>query len=252
MRILPVIDLAGNVVVHAVAGQRNAYRPIESLLAEDATATAIGSGFVKHFGASEVYVADLDAIGGDEPRWELYRALAATGLRLWLDCGLASEQRAALLQKATEHEPIISRFIIGLESVKSPQEIRSILRVLDAEQVVFSLDLRNGQICNAHDVWLEMGAEAVAATVLEMGIRSIIVLDLAQVGMGRGVGTLALCRTLRNMSCEWELIAGGGISHLENLSKLEQVGCDVALIASALHDGRLTSEQLSAAGFSFP
>ncbi len=69
MRILPVIDLAGNKVVHAVAGQREAYRPIKSMLANDATPAAIGSGFVKHFGANDVYGADLDAIRGDEPRW---------------------------------------------------------------------------------------------------------------------------------------------------------------------------------------
>ena len=42
MRIIPVIDLMGDTVVHAIAGQRSAYRPVQSVLASQSTPDGIG------------------------------------------------------------------------------------------------------------------------------------------------------------------------------------------------------------------
>jgi phosphoribosylformimino-5-aminoimidazole carboxamide ribotide isomerase len=70
----------------------------------------------------------------------------------------------------------------------------------------------------------------------------MIVLDLAQVGMGQGVGTEPLCRALRSLAPELEIIAGGGVRSLADLRSLAAAGCNAALVASALHDGRLTPQ----------
>jgi phosphoribosylformimino-5-aminoimidazole carboxamide ribotide isomerase len=69
----------------------------------------------------------------------------------------------------------------------------------------------------------------------------MIVLDLAQVGMGQGVGTQCLCRTLRCLAPELQIVAGGGVRGPDDLDSLERAGCDAALVASALHDGRLSA-----------
>ena len=42
-----------------------------------------------------------------------------------------------------------------------------------------------------------------------------------------------------------ELVAGGGIRGVEDLLRLAEAGCDAVLVASALHDGRITIEDLS-------
>jgi phosphoribosylformimino-5-aminoimidazole carboxamide ribotide isomerase len=42
-----------------------------------------------------------------------------------------------------------------------------------------------------------------------------------------------------------ELIAGGGIGNLQELYQLSAVGVDGVLVASALHDGRLSREELA-------
>jgi phosphoribosylformimino-5-aminoimidazole carboxamide ribotide isomerase len=65
------------------------------------------------------------------------------------------------------------------------------------------------------------------------------VLDLARVGMGEGVGTEPVCRSLRCIDPKLQIISGGGVRGLGDLESLAQAGCDAALVASALHDGRV-------------
>ena len=60
------------------------------------------------------------------------------------------------------------------------------------------------------------------------------------VGMNDGVGTERLCRDLRSADPDLQIIAGGGIRSAGDLRSLETAGCDAALVASALHDGRLS------------
>ena len=73
-----------------------------------------------------------------------------------------------------------------------------------------------------------------------LGVRQLIVLDLAQVGTAGGTGTLDLCTRLSAAHSGLDVIAGGGVRRPEDLHLLRQCGVGTALIASALHDGRLT------------
>ena len=95
-----------------------------------------------------------------------------------------------------------------------------------------------------------MNGADVANTAVDIGVRSLIVLDLARVGTGQGTGTESLCCQLRDMWPHLYLTAGGGIHSLHELQTLANAGCNAALVASALHDGRFTREGLREAGFS--
>ena len=70
--ILPVIDLKGGIVVRGVAGQRDQYRPVESCFTADAQPASVAMGLTERFCFRQVYVADLDAIGGAEPNWPAF------------------------------------------------------------------------------------------------------------------------------------------------------------------------------------
>jgi phosphoribosylformimino-5-aminoimidazole carboxamide ribotide isomerase len=72
----------------------------------------------------------------------------------------------------------------------------------------------------------------------------MIVLDLADVGVSRGTGTLDLVRRLRSAHPQLELTAGGGVRGIDDLRQLADAGCDAALVASALHDGRITPDEV--------
>ena len=62
MKILPVLDLLDGIVVRGVAGKRNAYRPVESQLVDNPDPIFVAEAFRNHFGLTEFYLADLDAI----------------------------------------------------------------------------------------------------------------------------------------------------------------------------------------------
>ena len=65
-------------------------------------------------------------------------------------------------------------------------------------------------------------------------------LDLARVGVGAGVGTVELCQHLKRAHPDVEITAGGGVRGMADVLHLEKVGVDRVLVASALHDGRIT------------
>ena len=76
------------------------------------------------------------------------------------------------------------------------------------------------------------------------GVTRTIVLDVAGVGMRRGVLTLELCRTLRVEHPEVALFSGGGVQSQKDLWHLKDAGCAGALVATALHDGVLTPDDV--------
>ncbi len=67
MRIVPAIDIQQGEVVRAVAGERLAYLPLKSKLAQSTCPEDIGRELIKQYGLSLVYLADLDAISGKPP-----------------------------------------------------------------------------------------------------------------------------------------------------------------------------------------
>ena len=96
MVILPVLDVMGGRVVRGVAGRRERYRPVVSTLTASSEPSAVAAAFACTFGFNELYVADLDAIGGAAPARDLYARLRADGFRLWVDAGVRQAQHAHL------------------------------------------------------------------------------------------------------------------------------------------------------------
>ncbi len=237
MQILPVLDLMQGVVVRGVGGRRDEYRAVESLLCTDARPATVGQAFFT-LGFRTVYVADLDAITGGEPAWATYRELLELGLHLWIDAGLTD---VLLARKLAKFSPGITGLVAGLESLGGPGDLAELLAEVGPSRLVFSLDLKAGLPLTRAPAWKDLSAESIATTALELGVARMIVLDLARVGEGQGVGTEGLCRWLRDASPELELIAGGGVRSRVDLESLEQAGCHAALVASALHDGRIAA-----------
>ena len=71
-------------------------------------------------------------------------------------------------------------------------------------------------------------------------------IDLARVGMGQGTCTEGLAVQLLKEYPEAEIITGGGVRGVEDLRQFRQAGVSGVLVASALHDGRLTPAEVQA------
>jgi len=245
VRIIPVIDLMGGQVVRGVAGRREEYRALASQLCATAAPLDVGRALAE-WPFTEVYVADLDAILGAEPAWGIHETLAGCGLGLWVDAGLADVDAARRMAEAMPAGRPLGAVIAGLETLPDPGALEAMLAIVGQERLVFSLDLRGGEPLADGNGWPNGDPVDIADAALAAGVRRFIVLDLARVGMDGGVGTEALCRGLRERDAGLEIIAGGGVRGLGDLRTLATAGCDGALVASALHDGRITPDDARA------
>jgi phosphoribosylformimino-5-aminoimidazole carboxamide ribotide isomerase len=244
MRVIGVLDLLGGRAVHARGGMRDRYEPIQSIagaMIRPGDALAVAREYVQQFGLTELYIADLDAI--DRAAWQdaLVRDLAALDLCVSLDAGVSSVDLASRAVGLG-----VARVVVGLETLPSYETLRQICAALDGNPVVFSLDLRNGEpvVAANGDVAAEP-AETVAARAAEAGATAVVVIDLARVGSRRGLD-LPLLRRVRAAVPHLTVIAGGGVRGVEDLEHLSDAGCDGALVATALHEGRLRAAEIGA------
>jgi phosphoribosylformimino-5-aminoimidazole carboxamide ribotide isomerase len=246
MRVIPVIDLMNDQVVHAVAGQRSEYRPIKSLIAVDSRPRTVAQAFVQRFGFDTVYVADLDAILGDRPNVSTWDEIHRAGLKLLLDAGTGTPQAYADVSNRLEERKIDATLVIPLERLRDPfddlwwNDDPGMQR-----PTIFSLDLINGVPSHQIAEWRHLSALEIVAAEYDLCCRDFLVLDLADVGTNGGTRTLELCKQIRQSFELRQLIAGGGVRNLADLKALAAAGCNAALVASALHDGRLTPADLS-------
>jgi phosphoribosylformimino-5-aminoimidazole carboxamide ribotide isomerase len=240
MRIVPVLDLMNGQVVRGIAGRRREYRPVVSRLTASSAPRDVARAFADHLGLRELYLADLDAIGGAEPAWGTCAGLREDGFRLWVDAGVRSAGRAR--QLAAEG---VETVVVGLETVAGPDALAEVIQALGA-RAVFSLDLRDGRPLGELGGWAGAEAWAIASLVVTLGARRLLVLDLARVGVGGGTGTEALCARVAATWPEVELSAGGGVRGPDDLRRLAVCGVRVALVASALHDGALMRADVEA------
>ncbi len=239
MFVLPVLDLLDGVVVRGVAGRRETYRPVESRICSSADPLAVAESFRDRFGLERIYVADLDAILHQRPNFDTYRRLAAAGFVTLVDSGIRDLASGQLVLQAGAES-----VIAGLESTPSPDFLGELVQSCGAERVVFSLDLQAGQPLTGGVCWRDRSVLKIGELALDQGIRRLIVLDLAQVGIGNGLSTLDLCAQFRARAPHVELITGGGVRDAGDLKLLAKAHINGVLIASALHNGMLTREDL--------
>jgi phosphoribosylformimino-5-aminoimidazole carboxamide ribotide isomerase len=159
---------------------------------------------------------------------------------LWLDAGVRSldDAKRAMALKA-------SRVIVGLETLPSFEVLSQICGAIGSDRVVFSLDMRDGQPMLADGVRLPsmLSAENIARTVAASGVGTLIAIDVARVGTGRGLD-VELLRRVRAAAPGLNIIAGGGVRGWTDLVDVAKAGCTGALLATALHNGQIGAAEL--------
>jgi phosphoribosylformimino-5-aminoimidazole carboxamide ribotide isomerase len=138
--------------------------------------------------------------------------------------------------------------VIGMETLRSFAALADIVDTVGPNRVVFSLDLQLGTPI-LHPLMAAAGAVPDALTLTaqaaDAGVASILVLDLGRIGTGMGVD-LGLLENLRRRHPDMRLFAGGGVLTRKDLERMGDAGCDGALVASAIHAGRINAEDVAA------
>jgi phosphoribosylformimino-5-aminoimidazole carboxamide ribotide isomerase len=240
--VIPVIDLKGGIAVHAVGGRRDQYRPLRSVWQASPSPTSVAAALRAGLGIDRLYLADLDAIEGRCLNRDVYERLAAEGLQLWLDAGARDLESLDPLLGMAIHR---LRIVVGLESIRSPAALGEIIERIGPDRVIFSLDMDEGRPRIAPGAaWSIDEPLEIAGQVIDLGIRRLILLDLARVGTDRGIGTLPLLRQLRARHRAIAVGIGGGIRGMDDVLRLKECGASSVLVGSAIHDGRIGRREL--------
>lgn len=218
MKLIPVLDVQAGQVVHAIAGQRSNYRPLVSRWTTSTQPDAVAHALLTAYTPSALYVADLDAITRHTPTPELLATLARLPLPVWLDAGVrtVAEVRAVLAAGVWA--------VVGAETLTDAAELWALCPA-ERSRVLFSCDVRAGVLLGT-----------VRCAQVPTDLAGVIVLDLARVGTGTGVGTAALWQ---GQLPHAQTYVGGGMASWADFDDLSAAGVTGGLVASALHDGRM-------------
>jgi phosphoribosylformimino-5-aminoimidazole carboxamide ribotide isomerase len=231
MRIVPVLDLKGGVIVHARRGQRADYAPLSSPLVEGCEPVAVARALCAVCRTRTLYVADLDALAGGPANEAVLTALASVA-EPWVDAGATTPERAGALRRAG-----VARNVIGTESIGRAAPTA---RLVDTEPpLVLSIDLRDGGLISLDPELAGRQPAAAAPLARILSVREVLVIDLARVGSGTGPPLDAVAE-LASALPGVAIYAGGGVRDDADLRALESAGAAGALVATALHEGRIT------------
>ncbi|MGD9602798.1 MAG: HisA/HisF-related TIM barrel protein [Gammaproteobacteria bacterium] len=230
---MPVVDLLDGVVVHAVRGERARYAPLQTPLSDSPAPWDVLHGLLRLHPFRHCYVADLNAIQGcGDGDHEIARLAAQhRDVEFWVDAAFGA--RAAL--PVYTREPNV-RCVIGSESLATFAAYESTrARCTGALDPILSLDHHRGHA---------LGPEGLFGRP-DAWTPSVIAMNLDHVGSALGPD-FALLDALAMRAPHCARIAAGGVRSNADLEALRTRGVAAVLIASALHDGRLTEAALRA------
>jgi len=229
MEVIPVIDLKGGAVVHARKGERHLYRPIVTPLAPGSDPVDVVAGLLSLHPFATLYIADLDAIAGGDGNGDAVERLRQRfpRLRLWIDSGIGTRTRAQdWLARG------LGDLVLGSETLADTATARALA---EDPRVVLSLDFRGPALQGPAD--LLAGAAAWP--------RRVIAMTLDRVGSHAGPD-LERLRAVKDLAGRREVFAAGGIRDAADLRALVQATIAGVLVATSLHDGRISSADLRA------
>ncbi len=253
--VVPVLDLLGGRAVRGVGGRRDAYRTLreEGLGSDDPLEAA--RALRERRGAVRFYVADLDALRGGEPAIGLFERLLDDGFGLVVDADWAAVRHRKSLARLLQRDRF--RPVVSLESLaavanderpengvpgRREQRLREAFDVAGS-RAIFSLDLFAGRVwfgesgrSSNEEASESLGtASDWAIAAATAGFRELLLLDLADVGEGRGLGTLSLVRSLGERLPGIRFWGGGGVRSGADLVAAREAGFSELLVGTAVH-----------------
>jgi phosphoribosylformimino-5-aminoimidazole carboxamide ribotide isomerase len=234
LHVIPVIDLKQGQVVHAKHGQRALYQPIDSVLCASSEPLRIVEGLLKLYPFRTIYMADIDAITNTGNHFEQIELLSGMypHITWWIDCGIRNVNAQLLYAP----QPNI-RAVLGSENIHTLQDYRAMSYAYESRHVLSLDKLDSAELGAAelHHTGLYWPDDAICMTLNNVG--------------GNAGPDIARLQTLMQLNHARKkranIFAAGGVRNNDDLLQLKQLGMAGVLVASALHSGEITTQQLS-------
>ena len=227
MQIFPAIDLRGGQVVRLYQGDYDQM----TVYGQDPCAAA--RDFLDA-GARYLHVVDLDgAKDGTLANFDSIAAIARQG-GLWMEVGGGIRSEARIQQYL---DLGVSRCILGTIAVRDFDFTRRMARAYPG-RIAVGVDARDGFV--AVSGWKELSKERgldFCRRLRDAGVESVIYTDISRDGAEQGTN-LELYQELAKIE-GLAITASGGISSLEVLRTLADMGISAAMLGKALYTGRL-------------
>lgn len=233
MRILPAIDIIDGKCVRLSKGDYKTKKIYNESPLE------VAKAFEDH-GIKHLHLVDLDGAKSKHiVNYKVLETLALkTSLRIDFGGGLKSDSDLNIA-----FESGASQITGGSIAVKSPEIFISWIKTYGPEKIILGADVKGIHI--ATNGWIETSDQTLFDFVKHYqsnGIEYVICTDISKDGTLEGPAF----ELYKNILAETEvkLIASGGISKFEELSKLQELGCEGIIIGKAIYENRISLKQL--------
>jgi len=237
MEIIPAIDIIDGKCVRLTEGdysQKKVYneRPLEvARQFEDA-------------GLSRLHLVDLDgAKAGAVKNWKVLELIASkTSLIIDFGGGVKTEKDVQII-----FESGAAFATVGSIAVKNEEEFLNWITQYTPEKFLLGADVKNEKITvggwlESTDIWVYDFIEKYVSK----GIRQIFCTDVSKDGKLEGP-SFDLYKNIIGKFPELHFIASGGVSTMDDVYKLEEIGCRGVIIGKAIYEGRINIKDLKRA-----
>ena len=227
MTIYPAIDIYEGKAVRLVRGD------YAQITVYNSDPVAVAHGF-KDSGAKAIHIVDLEGARDGKPaNIEIIKhIISESGLEIQVGGGIRT---AGTIDKYLGMGA--RRIILGTAAVSEPGFLAETVRAY-GDAIAVSADIRDGFV--AIKGWTELShndALAFCRMIGNVGVQTLICTDISKDGLLGGTN-MELYETLRK-ELAIRLVASGGISSLDEVSKLAALGMDGAILGKALYAGSI-------------
>ena len=190
-------------------------------------------------GTNYLHVVDLDgALEGRLVNVKQIKSITDLDVEVQLGGGIRSIES---LEEAFELG--VQRAIMGTAFIKDRGMARIACKKFGAERIVASVDLKDGLV--AIEGWQEgaqIGYQTLLNQLSNIGIKNIAVTDVSKDGMQSGPN-FSLFKNILNYF-DFSVIASGGISTLDDIKKLTEMGLTGAIVGTALYEEHFSLKEV--------
>ena len=231
MILLPAIDMKDGRCVRLKKGDFATVHQVANSALETARVFA-------RAGAEWIHMVDLDgARDGVRKNFPLiYQVIQSSGLQVELGGGIKNE-----LDVITVGEAGVARLVIGSAAVTRPELVDYAVG-LYGDRVAVGIDCLNGKVRTAG--WeTDSGLDGLdfARQMEQKGVKTLIYTDIATDGMLSGPSFDQLEKLQGAVGCH--IVASGGVTTLEDVRRLRDMGLYGAIVGKAYYAGTLDLAQ---------
>jgi len=233
MKIIPAIDIIDGKCVRLSKGDYNTKKIYNENPLE------VAKEF-ESFGIKFLHLVDLDGAKSKHiVNQKVLETLASkTSLHIDFGGGLKSEKNIE-----TAFNCGAKQITIGSIAVQNSEFCFQLIKKYGAEKIILGADCENKKIKTSG--WLEESNQDVIDFILNYqknGIKNVICTDISKDGMLRGASEDLYAEILDKTNTK--LIASGGISCIEDVCKMKEIGCSGTIIGKAIYEGNISLKQL--------